>query len=76
MNWHRVFFDVEQGRSKAEVSTICHISLNDAQAITAAKAIMPFAIEGEKWSVRERVPLTPEQLQELHTLYPESKQYP
>jgi hypothetical protein len=76
MNWHRIFFDVKQDRSKAQVSIILHISLSDEQAIITAKAMMPFAIEGEKWSVRERVPLTPKQLQELHTLYPESKQYP
>lgn len=76
MNWHRIFFDVEQGRSNADVSIICHISLSDEQAIVTAKAMMPFAIEGEKWSVRERVPLTAKQLQELHTLYPESKNYP
>lgn len=75
MTWHRVFFDIELAGKSSSTSTICHISMNDSAAILAAKQMMPYLIDGEKWAVKERIPLTPEQEQELYNLHPQARQY-
>lgn len=76
MNWHRVFFEITLGRlAPSEFSIICHISIKDEEAITIAKAQMPYLIDGEKWRVSKREPLTIEQEKELYNLHPEARQF-
>lgn len=76
MNWHRVFFEITLGSlAPSGFSIICHISIKDEEAIGIGQANMPYLIEGEKWRVSNRVPLTVEQEQELYNLHPEARQF-
>lgn len=44
-------------------------------AIEYGKQLQPYLIDGEKWRVTKRVPLTIEEEQELYNLHPEARQF-
>lgn len=76
MNWHRVFFEITLGRlTPSEFSIICHISIKDDVAICIGQQHMPYLLDGEKWRVTKRVPLTIEEEQQLYQLHPEARQF-